>query len=124
MKRVGDNCAAWTDITTSCFVLAAAATIKIDQLLFNITWDSLQESCAPARRDLRQLEVVRRLDVAIEIDDLGSGQAALSQLKYVLAIYVKIEQLFVSGLGSDRNNRIMVRSTINLVHERGRLVVA
>jgi predicted signal transduction protein with EAL and GGDEF domain len=78
MKPVGDNRAGRADISIACFVLTAAATIKADQLSFNITWDSLQESCAPARRGLRQLEVVRRLGVAIEIDDPGSGQAALS----------------------------------------------
>lgn len=72
----------------------------------------------------RLLDEVRRLGVAIEIDDFGTGQSTLSYLKYIPATYVKIDQLFISRLTSDRNDRIMVRSTINLVHELGHLVVA
>jgi EAL domain-containing protein (putative c-di-GMP-specific phosphodiesterase class I)/GAF domain-containing protein len=72
----------------------------------------------------RQLDAIRRLGVAIEIDDFGTGQSALSYLKYIPATYVKIDQLFISQLASDRDDQIMVRSTINLVHELGRLVVA
>jgi EAL domain-containing protein (putative c-di-GMP-specific phosphodiesterase class I)/GGDEF domain-containing protein len=72
----------------------------------------------------RQLGAVRRLGVAIEIDDFGTGRSGLSYLKSIPATYVKIDQLFVNGLASDRDDQIMVRSTINLVHELGRLVVA
>jgi EAL domain-containing protein (putative c-di-GMP-specific phosphodiesterase class I)/GGDEF domain-containing protein len=72
----------------------------------------------------RQLDAIRRLGVAIAIDDFGTGQSALSYLKYIPATYVKIDQLFISQLASDRDDQIMVRSTINLVHELGRLVVA
>lgn len=72
----------------------------------------------------RLLDEVRRLGVAIEIDDFGTGQSTLSYLKYIPATYVKIDQLFISRLASDRKDQIMVRSTINLVHELGHLVVA
>jgi EAL domain-containing protein (putative c-di-GMP-specific phosphodiesterase class I)/GGDEF domain-containing protein len=72
----------------------------------------------------RQLDGIRRLGVAIEIDDFGTGRSGLSYLKYIPATYVKIDQLFVSRLGSDRDDQIIVGSTINLVHELGRLVVA
>jgi EAL domain-containing protein (putative c-di-GMP-specific phosphodiesterase class I)/GGDEF domain-containing protein len=72
----------------------------------------------------RQLDAIRRLGVAIDIDDFGTGQSALSYLKYIPATYVKIDQLFIRRLVSDRDDQIMVRSTIDLVHELGRLVVA
>ena len=72
----------------------------------------------------RQLHAIRGLGVAIEIDDFGTGLSTLSYLKHIPATYVKIDQLFVSGLASDRDNQIIVRATINLVHELGRLVVA
>jgi EAL domain-containing protein (putative c-di-GMP-specific phosphodiesterase class I)/GGDEF domain-containing protein len=72
----------------------------------------------------RQLDAIRRLGMAIVIDDFGVGQAALSYLKYIPATQVKIDQLFVSRLASDRNDQIMVRSTIALVHALGCRVVA
>jgi EAL domain-containing protein (putative c-di-GMP-specific phosphodiesterase class I)/GGDEF domain-containing protein len=72
----------------------------------------------------RQLDAVRRLGVGIEIDDFGTGRTALSYLKYIPATHVKIDKFFVNRLASDRENQIIVRSTINLVHELGGLVVA
>jgi EAL domain-containing protein (putative c-di-GMP-specific phosphodiesterase class I) len=72
----------------------------------------------------RQLDALRRLGVAIEIDDFGTGRSTLSYLKYIPASYVKIDQLFVGGLATDRDDQIIVSSTINLVHELGLRVVA
>jgi EAL domain-containing protein (putative c-di-GMP-specific phosphodiesterase class I)/GAF domain-containing protein len=72
----------------------------------------------------RQLDALRRLGVAIEIDDYGTGRSTLSYLKCIPATYVKIDQLFVGGLASDRDDQIIVSSTINLVHELGLQVVA
>ncbi|WP_051334446.1 GGDEF domain-containing phosphodiesterase [Bradyrhizobium sp. Ai1a-2] len=72
----------------------------------------------------RHLDEVRRLGVGIEIDDYGTGQSGLSYLKYIPATFVKIDQLFVSQLASDRNDQIIVRSTIDLVHDLGCQVVA
>jgi EAL domain-containing protein (putative c-di-GMP-specific phosphodiesterase class I) len=72
----------------------------------------------------RQLEELRRLGIAIAIDDFGTGQSALSYLKLIEADIVKIDQLFIRGIGGDRRDRTMVRSTINLAHELGYRVVA
>ncbi len=67
----------------------------------------------------RQLDQIRRLGVAIEIDDYGTGRSGLSYLKYIPASYVKIPQVFVFQLASDRKDRVIVRSTINLAHDLG-----
>jgi EAL domain-containing protein (putative c-di-GMP-specific phosphodiesterase class I) len=72
----------------------------------------------------RNLDAVRRLGVGIEIDDYGTGQSGLSYLKYIPATFVKIDQLFISHLASDPSEQIIVRSTIDLVHDLGRQVVA
>lgn len=72
----------------------------------------------------RRLGEIRRLGIAIEIDDYGTGQAGLSYLKYIPASYVKIPQVFVFRLASDREDQIIVRSTIDLVHDLGLRVVA
>jgi EAL domain-containing protein (putative c-di-GMP-specific phosphodiesterase class I) len=46
----------------------------------------------------RQLDAICRLGMALEIDDFGTGQSALSYLKSIPATCVKIDQRFVSGL--------------------------
>ncbi|HEY0123778.1 MAG TPA: EAL domain-containing protein [Rhizobium sp.] len=72
----------------------------------------------------RQLDEIRRLGVAIEIDDYGTGHAGLSYLKLVPASYLKIDQAFISHLATDSTDQIIVRSTIDLAHKLGLKVVA
>jgi EAL domain-containing protein (putative c-di-GMP-specific phosphodiesterase class I)/GGDEF domain-containing protein len=71
-----------------------------------------------------QLNKVRDMGVAIEIDDFGVGYSTLSYLKYIPATYVKIDQLFVTRLTSSKDDQAIVLSTVNLAHELGRLVIA
>lgn len=72
----------------------------------------------------RLLGEIRRLGMAIGIDDYGTGQAGLSYLKYIPASYVKIPQVFVFRLASSKEDQIIVRSTIELAHDLGLRVVA
>lgn len=72
----------------------------------------------------RRLNEVRAMGVAIEIDDFGVGYSTLSYLKYIPASYVKIDQLFISRLISNKDDQAIVLSTINLAHELGCLVIA
>ena len=72
----------------------------------------------------QRLQEVRRLGVAIEIDDFGMGYSTLSLLKYIPASQVKIDQFFVSRLVTNRDDQAIVLSTVNLAHELGCLVVA
>ncbi len=72
----------------------------------------------------RRLNEVRAMGVAIEIDDFGVGYSTLSYLKYIPASYVKIDQLFISRLTSNKDDQAIVLSTINLAHELGCLVIA
>jgi EAL domain-containing protein (putative c-di-GMP-specific phosphodiesterase class I) len=95
--------------------------VRPDWIDIEVTESALMKNPVEVRH---QLDAIGRLGIAIAIDDFGTGQSSLSYLKYIPATYVKIDQLFISRLASDRDDQIMVRSTINLVHELGRLVVA
>jgi EAL domain-containing protein (putative c-di-GMP-specific phosphodiesterase class I) len=48
----------------------------------------------------------------------------LSYLKLIEADIVRIDQMFIRGLGGDRKDRNIVRSTIDLAHQLGYRVVA
>jgi EAL domain-containing protein (putative c-di-GMP-specific phosphodiesterase class I)/CHASE2 domain-containing sensor protein len=73
---------------------------------------------------LETLDRLRDLGVEISIDDYGTGLSTLDYLKKVPANEIKIDQSFVKGLCDNRNDRLMVHSTIGLVHSLGRKVVA
>ena len=57
------------------------------------------------------------------MDDFGTGQSALTQLKRLPVDELKIDKAFVQGL-SDRRDEAIVRTTIDLAHQLGLSVVA
>lgn len=62
--------------------------------------------------------------VGISIDDFGTGHCSLSYIKKLPAGEIKIDRSFVADMGTDANDRVIVRSTIGLAHNMGLTVVA
>lgn len=60
----------------------------------------------------------------IAIDDFGTGYSSLAYLKKLASNQVKIDRTFITNLLEDKDDRIIVRSTINLAHSLGMEVVA
>jgi EAL domain-containing protein (putative c-di-GMP-specific phosphodiesterase class I) len=58
------------------------------------------------------------------VDDYGTGQSTLSYLKHLPVHELKIDKGFVTALRDSKSDQILVRSTIDLAHELGLLVVA
>ncbi|MBY6264189.1 GGDEF and EAL domain-containing protein [Azospirillum sp. 412522] len=95
--------------------------VRADWIDFEVTESALMTDRAEVDRQLHRL---RRLGIAVEIDDFGTGQSALSYLKDIPATAVKIDQRFIRSIAAERSDQIMVRSTIELAHDLGYLVIA
>lgn len=65
---------------------------------------------------LRVLGQLAERGVGIAIDDFGIGQSSFAYLRHLPASELKIDQVFVRQLGTDRNDRIIVRSIVELAH--------
>jgi diguanylate cyclase (GGDEF)-like protein len=72
----------------------------------------------------KMLHRLSRRGVRLAIDDFGSGYASLSHLKELPVDVLKIDKSFVQNMGTNDEDDAIVRSTIELAHSLGLLVVA
>jgi diguanylate cyclase (GGDEF)-like protein len=95
--------------------------VPAGQLTLEITESHLMSDPA------RTAEVVRGLSALgtrLSIDDFGTGYSSLAYLKQLPVRELKIDRSFVSGMGTDADSALIVRSTIELGHNLGLRVVA
>jgi EAL domain-containing protein (putative c-di-GMP-specific phosphodiesterase class I) len=68
---------------------------------------------------LKQLGEIRELGVEIGLDDFGTGYASLSHLRRLPLSFVKIDQSFVQGLGTDEGDERIVSAVVDLAANLG-----
>lgn len=92
-----------------------------DWLQLELTESALMEDPAGALAVLKQL---KSMGFRLYVDDFGTGYSSLSYLQRLPIDAVKIDKSFVLGMETDRDSAIIVRSTIEMVHNIGLEVVA
>ena len=92
-----------------------------DQLTLEVTETA---AMGTGETNLETLNALRDLGVCISVDDYGTGLSTLEYLKKIPATEIKIDQTFVGAITRSHSDRLMVRSTIQLVHSLGHVVVA
>ena len=104
-----------TDIELPTLVDQAMKTWGIDPqtITLEITESSM---IADAERSMAMLTRLKGVGVQLAIDDFGTGYSSLAYLKRFPLDELKIDRLFISGLLTDRGDRQIVRSVINLAH--------
>ena len=79
---------------------------------------------AEADESLVALHQLSEAGLRIAIDDFGTGYSSLAYLKHLPATVLKIDKLFVDGLGIDPKDNAVVTGTVALAHELGLTVIA
>jgi len=90
-------------------------------LTLEITESSLLIDAPRARATINELHDI---GVALSIDDFGTGYSSLSYLRRLPVGELKIDQSFVANVLLDEQDEVIVRSTIDLGHNLGLVVVA
>ncbi len=95
--------------------------IPTSLLIFEVT-----ESAAMSNPDqaVAALRRYRELGIAVSMDDYGTGQSTLTYLRQLPLNELKIDRSFVQFAHRNRNDAVLVRSTIDLAHDLGLTVVA
>ncbi len=72
----------------------------------------------------RAIARLRRLGIAVAVDDFGSCFSSLTFLKQFPVDMLKIDRTFVTGLGQEREDRAIVTGVVDLAHAFGLTTVA
>jgi predicted signal transduction protein with EAL and GGDEF domain len=75
-------------------------------------------------RALEVLGVLASMEIGLAIDDFGTGYSSLGYLKRLPVSELKIDRSFVMNLVGSEEDRILVRSTVELGHNLGLTVTA
>ena len=101
--------------------IAARTGLRTGTLVLEITESVLMaEADAPAT----VLGTLQRHGLKLALDDFGTGYSSLSRLKSFPLDQLKIDRSFVDGVERDRDDRAIVKATIDMAHALGLLVVA
>ena len=75
-------------------------------------------------QSIEVLNVLSKNGIRISVDDFGTGFSSLAYLKQLPVSELKIDKSFVIDMKQDKNDEVIVRSTIELGHNLGLTVVA
>jgi diguanylate cyclase (GGDEF)-like protein len=79
---------------------------------------------ADPQRARAVLEALSATGVRIAIDDFGTGYSSLAYLKRLPIDHIKIDRSFVMNMSNDRNDALIVESTVDLARNLGLRTVA
>lgn len=100
----------------------AATGLAPCRLKLEITEDHLLQG--QEQRSGAALAALRGRGVRVAIDDFGTGHSGLSRLRRLPVDEIKLDQSFIAGLGTHRDDEAIVRAVLSLSQALGCEVVA
>jgi EAL domain-containing protein (putative c-di-GMP-specific phosphodiesterase class I) len=108
--NLAPRCVASSGLVDAVAAALAQTGVPADRLVLELTEGAL----AGTRSGEANLAALRRLGVAIAIDDFGAGSSSLGQLKALPVDMLKIDRTLVSMTVAGERDRAVVRSIIAL----------
>jgi EAL domain-containing protein (putative c-di-GMP-specific phosphodiesterase class I) len=109
------------DLADELLAILAAASVRPDRLVVEITETALMSDPVAAAHTLARLHAA---GTRVSIDDFGAGQTSLGYLATLPVSELKIDKTFVMSMLDDARKDAIVRSVIELGHSLGCTVTA
>jgi predicted signal transduction protein with EAL and GGDEF domain len=119
--NVSPRCLAHPDLTANIISLLRKYDVPPRLLKLEITENTLAHD---PQRALATLTSLHDAGIQLSIDDFGTGYSSMSYLKRLPVSELKVDRSFVSGMVTDADDAVLVRSVIELGHNLGLTVVA
>lgn len=105
------------------FVINLKKQYQLDDnaITLEVTEDAVVDD---PKQATKMLSYLRDNGFKLSVDDYGTGYSSLAQLKQLPVQELKIDRSFVQQLENDENDKIIVKSTIELAHNMSLSVVA
>ena len=110
-----------TNLPAQILKLLSEHNLPASCLKLEVTESAVMHDTA---RALEVLNMLSSMGLSLSIDDYGTGYSSLSYLKKLPVSELKIDMSFVRNLATNEEDRILVRSTIELGHNLGLSVTA
>lgn len=95
--------------------------VNPEELVLELTETSVMQNPEASIQKFQQLSDI---GVLIAVDDFGTGYSSLNYLRKLPLYILKIDKSFVDDIGSDDNDEVIIKSTIQLAHNLGLKVIA
>ena len=109
------------DFVPNVIAIVASSGIAPENLMLEITESGVLEDIEGSIAKMNQL---KKLGITFSMDDFGTGNSSLSNLKRLPLTELKIDQSFVRDIGVDPNDEIIVKTIIAMGQSLGMHVIA
>lgn len=110
-----------TDLPSRLHTTLAHYHVDPAQLVLEVREDVVMHMPERSMQTLKQLHQQGSL---LTLDNFGKGQSSLAFLKTLPLQQLKIDRHFISNLCHDPKDQLIVRTTIELAHAMGQIVIA
>lgn len=119
--NISVHCLNGNMLTTALREFLGKYNLPADYCILEVTESDIMNDPIRAKNILMEIDSI---GAHISIDDFGTGYSSLAYLKQLPVNEIKIDRSFVMEMDKDENDKIIVKTIIDLAHNLGLTVVA
>ena len=119
--NISASCLRANNLASMIASLLSDSGVAAERLTLEVTESAIMSNEPEVLDNLEKLD---RIGVKLAIDDFGTGYSSLAHLKRLPLDEIKIDKSFVTDMGWEESDAIIVRSIVDLAHNLGMTVTA